>query len=130
MASRDFWSGWAGFAGLVLIMIGTVNVIEGLVALFDDQQYVVTKAGLVALDFTTWGWLLLAWGALLTLAGLGLLARSGWARWFTIVLVIVNLIGQFGFHAAQPLWTVTVIAMEVLVLYALTVRWSDVEATV
>ena len=67
------------------------------------------------------------WGALLVLAGLGLLSAQGWARWFAIVVVCLNVIAQLGFlgNSQYPLWSMTVIALNVIVLYALTARWSE-----
>ena len=73
---------------------------------------------------------MLIWGCLLALAGLGLLAAQSWARWFTIVLVSLNILGQLGFvgNSQYPLWALTALALNVVVLYALTARWSESEA--
>ena len=67
------------------------------------------------------------WGVLLVLAGFGLIARQGWARWFAIVLVSVNVIAQLGFlgNTQTPLWSLTVLALSIIVLYALTARWDE-----
>jgi len=66
---------------------------------------------------------------LLVLAGLGLLAGQQWARWFAIVVVSLNVIAQLGFlgNSQYPLWSLTVIALNVIVLYALTARWRESE---
>ncbi len=71
---------------------------------------------------------MLFWGILLFIAGLGLAAKSGWARWFTIIVVSLNVIAQLGFfgNAQYPLWTLVVIALEIVVLFALTARWGEV----
>jgi nicotinamide riboside transporter PnuC len=52
---------------------------------------------------------------------------QGWARWFSIVLVSLNFIAQLGFlgNSQYPLWSLTVMALSVIVLYALTARWSE-----
>ena len=75
---------------------------------------------------------MLIWGVLLVLAGLGLLSGQGWARWFTIVVVALNFIAQLGFlgNSQYPLWTITALALNVIVLYALTARWSESEAEI
>ncbi len=86
------------------------------------------EGGFLVLDLTGWGWTLLIWGALLVLGGLGLLAGQGWARWFAIVVVGLNFIAQLGFlgNTQYTLWSLTVIALNIIVLYALTARWSDI----
>ena len=120
-------AGWIGFAGILILIVGALDFFQGLIALFDDNYYVVTPAGFIVLDLTGWGWAMVIWGVLLVLAGLGLLAGQGWARWVTIVLVGLNFIGQLGFlgNSQYPLWSLTVMGLSVIVLYALTARWSE-----
>ena len=120
-------AGWIGFAGMLMLIIGGLNIIQGLVALFEDEYFVVTPSGFLVVDLTAWGWILLIWGILLVLAGLGLLAAQGWARWCAIVLVALNFVVQLGFlgNSAYPLWALTGLALNVIVLYALTARWDE-----
>lgn len=125
-------AGWIGFAGMLMLILGGVDVFQGLIALFEDEYYVPTQAGFLVVDLTGWGWIMLLWGALLVLAGLGLLAGRGWARWFTIVVVSLNLFAQLGFvgNSQYPLWALTGIALSVVVLFALTARWEESQAEV
>jgi uncharacterized membrane protein (DUF2068 family) len=120
-------AGWIGFASIMLLIIGSIDFFQGLIALFEDEYYVVTRSGFLVFDLTAWGWIMLIWGVLLVLAGLGLAAAQGWARWFAIVTVSLNFIAQLGFlgNSQDPLWSLTVIALNVIVLYALTARWSE-----
>jgi hypothetical protein len=122
-------AGWVGFAGILLLVVGSIDFFQGLIALFDDDYYVVTASGFLAVNLTGWGWIMLIWGVLLVLAGLGLLGGQGWARWVAILLVSLNLIAQIGFlgNSSYPLWTLTVVALDVIVLFALTARWSESE---
>ena len=126
MSSKSM-AGWIGFAGILIIIVGGIDFFEGLIALFEDNYYVVTPTGFLVFDLTGWGWIMLVWGVLLVLAGLGLLAGQGWARWFTIVIVSANIIAQLGFlgNSQYPLWTLTALALNIIVLYALTARWSE-----
>ena len=126
MNSRSM-AGWIGFAGMLMLIIGGIDVFQGLIALIKDDYYVVTQSGFLAVDLTTWGWVLLIWGVLLIFAGLGLIGGQGWARWFTIVLVAANIFGQLGFlgNSQYPLWALTALTLNVIVLYALTARWHD-----
>src|SRR5215212_10871903 len=80
-------AGWVVFAAIMLIVTGSINVIQGFVALFKDGYFVTRSADqLLFTDFTAWGVVMLIWGALLVGAGLGLMARKGWARWAAIVV--------------------------------------------
>jgi multisubunit Na+/H+ antiporter MnhG subunit len=122
------WTGWIGFASIMLTIIGAINFFEGLIAVIRDQYYVVHGDQLVLFDTTTWGWLMMIFGVLLFLVGLGLASKQGWARWTAVILVAVNLLANLGWlgNSGYPLWTLTVVALEIVVLYALTARWSDV----
>jgi hypothetical protein len=125
-------AGWIGFAGIVMLIMGGIDFFQGLIALFDDEYYVVTSSGFLVVDLTGWGWIMLIWGVLLVLAGLGLIAGQGWARWFTIVVVSLNFFAQLGFlgNSNYPLWALTALALNVVVLYALTVRWNESQADI
>lgn len=120
-------AGWIGFAGILMLIIGSIDFFQGLIALLEDEYFIVTASGFLVVDLTTWGWIMLIWGVLLALAGFGLLGGQGWARWFAIVLVSLNFIAQLGFlgNSEFPLWSLTVMALNVIVLYALTARWSE-----
>jgi hypothetical protein len=122
------WTGWIGFAAIMLAFIGAITFFEGLIAIIRDNYYVVTREHVFAFDVSTWGWIMLFWGILLFLAALGLAAKSGWARWFTIVVLFLNLLGQLSFlgNGQYSLWSLTIVTLEIVVLYALTVRWKDV----
>ena len=128
MASQDAWSGWISFAGFLIIIVGGMDVIQGFVAIIKDEYVVATTKGLAILDVTAWGWTSLLWGALLILAGIGLISGAGWARWLAIIGVAVNAIQQVGFLAnypqAYPLWNLLIVALNVVVLFALTARWQ------
>jgi len=123
-------AGWIGFAGMVMLIIGFIDIFQGLIALFEDDYYVVTRAGFLAVDLTAWGWVMIVWGVLLAVGGIGLGAGQTWARWFGIVVVSLNVFAQLGFlgNSQYPLWALTALALNVIVLYALTVRWAESEA--
>jgi hypothetical protein len=87
-------------------------------------------SGFLAINLTGWGWVMIIWGVLLVLAGFALLSGQSWARWFTIIVVVLNIFAQLGFlgNSNYPLWALTALALNVVVLYALTARWSESEA--
>ena len=126
MAQNGRMSGWIAFAGWMLLVIGALDFFEGLIAVIRGQYYVLTPQQIVVFDMRTWGWILMIWGIVLVLAGLGLFSGAGWARWFTIVVVSVNFLAQLGFtgSAAYSLWALTILFLQAMVLYALFVRWD------
>jgi hypothetical protein len=123
-------AGWIGFAGILMVIIGGIDFFQGLIALFEDDYYVPTGSGFLVFDLTGWGWTMLIWGVLLVLAGFGLVAGQAWARWFGIVVVGLNFFAQLGFlgNTQNTLWSLTGIALSIVVLYALTARWSESQA--
>jgi len=120
-------AGWIGFAGLIILIIGGLDVFQGLIALLEDNYFVVSRSGYLAVDLTAWGWGLVIWGALLILTGLALIRGRTWARWVTLVLVTVNIFGILGFlgNTQNPIWALTVLTLNVIVIYALTARWTE-----
>jgi hypothetical protein len=128
MPSEGFWAGWVWFAGLLMIVIGFLDFFQGLIAVVRDKYYVLGPEQIIVFDLTTWGWITLIWGIIVALAGFALLAGQGWARWFTIVVASLNFIVQLGFVGSNryPLWALVAMALNIVVLYALIVRWSDV----
>jgi hypothetical protein len=128
MASQDAWSGWIAFAAFLIIIVGGMDALQGFVAIIKDEYVVATPKGIALVDVTGWGWITLIWGGLLIVAGLGLLSGAGWARWLAIIGVGINAIQQVAFMAnypqAYPIWNLMIVALNIIVLYALTARWG------
>jgi hypothetical protein len=127
MARSSSWTGWIAFAGWLMIIIGSLDFFEGLIAIIRDKYYVLTPNQIIVFDMTTWGWITLIWGIVVALAGLGLLSGASWARWLAIVVGSLSFIVQLGFVGSSqyPLWALTVLALTAVVLYALIVRWGE-----
>jgi hypothetical protein len=122
------WVGWILFAGVLMVIIGAMNVLQGLAALFRDKAYWVTLGGsVVTFDVTAWGWISLIFGILLIIVGVLLTRGSTFARVAGIVLVGLNLIGQFGWTTLYPFWGLIVIAIDVMVIYALVVHGGELK---
>jgi hypothetical protein len=116
---RSAWVGWVFFAGVMLLLVGMFQIIDGLVALFDDGYYVVRPDGLVVnVDYTAWGWLHLLIGIVALAAGFGLMSGRLWARTVAIAVAAVSAVVNFAFIGAYPLWATILIAIDVLVIYA------------
>ena len=118
-------TGWAAFTGILLVMIGVFQVIWGLAAIIDDTRITAGENGLVLWDVTAWGWIHLILGIILILVGGGLLSARGWARWTAIFFVMLNAFGQIAWMTTYPLWSVLIIALDVIIIYQLTVNWVE-----
>ena len=110
---------------MVMILLGCLNGFQGFLSLFDDGYFAVKGEQLVLVSYDAWGAILIVWGAVLLLVGAALNARRGWARWLAVVIVMVDVILQVGFFPSAPLLAVTLIALDVVVLFALTARWDE-----
>lgn len=113
-------TGWLSFAGVVAFVVGVFNVMDGLVALFRNDYYMVTSQDILVFNFTAWGWIWLILGLAQIAIGAGLLAGQPWARTAGVAMAVLVAIGQLAFLRAFPVWSVLVIAMCVLLVYALT----------
>lgn len=123
------WSGWLFFGGILMVIAGALNAIGGLVALFNEQYYLVGSDGLlVEVDYAVWGWTLLIYGIAVGLVGLGVLGGRAWARIPAVIVVGFHALLNLAFMAAYPIWSVIIIALDIVVIYALVVHGRDARA--
>jgi hypothetical protein len=117
-------SGWAVggtvFAACILMLVGVFQSIAGLVAIFDDNFYVVTRNYTFDLNTTAYGWIHLLIGILLVIVAFGLFNRSAWAGVTAIMLAGLSAVANFFFIPYYPFWAILVIALDVWVIWSLT----------
>jgi hypothetical protein len=130
MTSKSGWAGLVFFAGVLLIVTGAVNVIEGIAALVSHQSVVLVEGGLYLLNLTAWGWTLLIFGIIMLVVGIGLFTGQQWARITAIVIVGLHAIAQVLWIGAYPIWSIVMLALDVVVLYALTAHWTDAKQAI
>ncbi|WP_350346762.1 hypothetical protein ABIQ69_08875 [Agromyces sp. G08B096] len=123
------WVGWGWFAAIILLTAGIIDVIYGLIAVIGpDSAYFLSGTGdLVLFDVAGWGWWHLISGATLILAGGALFAGATWARVLGVILAVLNAIGQLFLLPVQPWWSLIVIVLDILVIYALTVHGRELK---
>lgn len=120
-SAGDAWSGWIMFASTMMFILGCFHAIAGFVGIFDEDYYLVGENNLVvSVDYTTWGWTHLILGILVASAGGALLRGAMWARVVAIVLAVLSSIANLVFMAAYPLWSLIMITLNVVVIYAVT----------
>lgn len=119
-------SGWISFAAIMMMIVGTLDFFEGLIAIVRGKYYVVSSSQVIVFNVRTWGWLTLLFGILLVSVGAALAGGAGWARWVTVFLAGLNIVGQLSFlgSTSYPLWSLVIIALDVTIIYALTARWE------
>ena len=99
-----------------------------MVALFRDDYYLVRPNGLILeVDFTTWGWTHLVIGLVAVCTGIGVMLGQMWARVLGIIIAVISALANIAFLSAYPIWSTIIIAMDVLVIYALTVHGSEIK---
>lgn len=125
-SSSDSTSGWAvgftAFAAMMMILIGFFQAMIGLVAVFNQEFYVATPNYIFAFDVGTWGWIHLIWGIIVLIAGFSVLSGQTWARVVGTIIAIVSAIEAFAFLPYQTFWSIIVIALSVMVIWALTTQ--------
>jgi hypothetical protein len=127
MENRSSWAvGWISFAGVVMIMAGFFQAIAGIVAIFEDEFFVVTKDWVFQLDPTAWGWIHLIIGVILLLAGIGVFTGNVLARTIGVILALVSALTAFAWLPYYPVWGVIIVALDIAVIWALTAHGRDI----
>ena len=117
-AESERGDGWVLFAGFMLLMLGTVNLIQGIAAVSNSKFY-VANAQFVVSDLNTLGWVLIVLGSVQLLASFGIWARTKGVRWFGIAVASLNAIAQLVFMSSYPFWSLTMFTLDILVIYGL-----------
>ena len=117
-------STWIAFAGVMMLIIGALDVIWGLAAIVNDEVVVVGGHGALIFDLTAWGWIQLILGALIGLTGFGLITGNEAGRWGGVVLISLNCVLQVVWFPAAPLWAFLMIILDVVIIYQLIVNWQ------
>ncbi len=118
--------GWAAFAGFMLIILGVMNAIQGLVAIINDQFYVVGPEYVFQFDVTTWGWIHLIGGILVVLSGIGIFSGNVAARTVGVIIATLSVIWNFAWLPYYPVWSIILIAVGVAIIWALTAHGRDI----
>ena len=118
--------GWTMFAALMMILIGSFHAIAGLAGIIENEFYAVTPNYVLEFDATTWGWIHLIGGTIILFAGFGLFSGAVWARTVGVIVATVSALVNFAWLPLYPIWAITLIAVDVAVIWALTAHGRDV----
>lgn len=118
--------GFTFFAGIMMIMVGAFDAIQGLAAVFKKDFYTVTSNYVFHFNVSTWGWIHLILGLIVLLAGFALFSGAVWARTVGVIMAAVIAISNFAFIPIYPVFSIVIIAVCVFVIWALTAHGRDV----
>jgi hypothetical protein len=110
--------GWVLFAGVMLMLVGILNVIDGIAAVA-DSKFFTQNATYILSGLNTWGWVLILLGAAQVAAAYGVWAKVGGVRWFGVAVAAVNAVVQLVFIPAYPFWSLALFTLDILVIYGL-----------
>jgi hypothetical protein len=124
---RSSWAvGWTIFASIMLMLGGAFQAIYGMVALFNDEFYVVGQEWTFEFDITTWGWIHLILGIAVALAGAGLFSGNVAARSVGVIVASISAVANFMSLPYYPIWSTLVIVLDIAVIWALTLHGRDI----
>ena len=121
--------GMTTFAGVMLIIAGAFNAIQGLVALFQNEVYVAGPRYVFAFDLTAWGWTHLIVGALVAAAGFAVLSGQVWGRSVGVGIAVLSMLANFLFIPYYPVWSLLIIGLNFFVIWALIAYKRDSSLT-
>jgi hypothetical protein len=125
-APSEAAAGLSVFAAVAMMMIGSFQAIQGIVALANDTFYVVGQEYIFQFDVTTWGWIHLLLGILVAVAGYFVLQGAVWARTVGVIVAVVSALFNFAWLPYYPVWSIIIITLNVFVIWALTAHGRDV----
>jgi hypothetical protein len=120
------WAGWILFAAVAMVVSGIFDIIWGIVGIVRDEVFISgPKGNVVDLDYTTWGWINLILGIVLVVAGIALFTGSIVAMILAVVLAVLSAVENLLVIGAYPLWSVIVIGIDLIVIYAICVHGAE-----
>jgi hypothetical protein len=123
------WTGFVVFGGMMMILVGTFNAVEGLAGIFDGGYYTTNDTALFNADLKGWGWYLLVMGVVVVATGMGIIAGKRWARTLAVVILMLNALSHLLFMPANPAWAIIVITLDVLIIYAIITHGHEFEGS-
>ena len=122
------WVGWVVFAGTMMIIAGSLNLLYGIIAALNDDWVVWQNSNAVLLDLSQWGWIHIILGLVVLACGIGVFSGNILARTVGVILAGISLIVNFFYIPVFPLWALIVVTIDALVIWALTAHGAEMRA--
>lgn len=128
-STREYSAGAVGvtvFAGILMIMTGVFHAIQGIVALVNNNFFVVGKDYVFTFNMTGWGWAHIVLGVVVATAGFFLFQGATWARTVAVIAASLSILASFLWLPYYPIWSLAVMAFDVFVIWAVTMHGRDI----
>lgn len=122
------WTGWVAFAAVMLMIGGFLQLMTGVIALFNDNWVVWGQEGALFVDLTGWAWAHVLWGLLVILAGVLLMKGSMVGRIIGVIAATISLIINFLFIPVYPFWAITIVVIDALIIWAIMVHGREMKS--
>jgi hypothetical protein len=124
-SARGFWADLVGtFAGVLLMIAGIFQILQGGSAVANDDLYSAGNDYLYQFDMDVWGTVHLVIGAVSVVVSVGILRGKSWAQVAGMIVAGVSSVANFAFLPEYPLWAITVIAFDLVVIWALSAQYA------
>ena len=110
--------GWVLFAGTLLLILGTLNFIEGLAAI-GNAHFFSHNTNYIAGSLNTWGWVVLCIGVIEWAVGCGVFVKNQFSRWVGVAILSLNAIVQLMMIPAYTWWSLSIFTLDILAIYGL-----------
>lgn len=117
-ARAEKGTGWLLFTGIMILIVGCLNVIYGIAAI-DNSRFFIADQQYILSNLSTWGWVALIIGALQVLAAFSIWSGGGYGRWLGIGTAGASALAAMLSMPAYPFWSLTVIGIDILIIYGL-----------
>lgn len=125
--TNESWTGWVGFAAFMMLLSGFFGLFDALTAIVKDQFFVVTPNYLVTVNLHTWGWVHLVISVVVILAAGAVLAGKLWGRIVGSLMALLSALAWMAFIPYYPFWSLLIIAVDVVVIFALLVHGDELK---
>ncbi|MFE3546114.1 hypothetical protein ACFXK0_24395 [Nocardia sp. NPDC059177] len=106
---------------VVLLLVSSVlSILRGIAQIAGDELFARVPEYSYDFSLTTWGWVNVVLGVLGVCVAVGLILTATWARVLTICVVALSIIGSFLSLPYYPWWSVIVIVIDVIIIWAVT----------
>jgi hypothetical protein len=121
------WVGWIGFAAAMLGLVGIFHMLAGFVALFQNDAYFLSNGAVWLFDSSQWGWIHIGGGLLALLAAGSLLRGNMFGRTVAVIVATLSAFANMAFMPIYPLWSIVILAIDVLVIYAVIAHGREMQ---